>query len=375
MKHILIFSLAYYPHVGGAEVAIKETTDRIAPSDIEFHMLTLRFSTADAKEEKIENVSVHRIGKGSSYISKILFIPRAVWTARKLNKQHHFDGAWAMMSYMLFPVVLMRMCGLRIPYILTLQEGDPFELVFSRWYIKIFSPLLRYGFRHASVVQVISTFLGTWARKEGFTGLLEIIPNGVDVQKFSGAKTPHQGVELIHTGRLVHKNALDTIILALPLVPEVRLRLVGDGPDKSSLEQLAQELGVRRRVEFISYVDHAELQVFLRSADIFVRPSRSEGMGNSFVEAMATGLPVIATQEGGIADFLFDAKRNPDKPTTGWAVDKDSPKQIAEAVKDILANPEQAKKVVANARAMVSEKYDWDLIARNMREKIFAKVI
>jgi phosphatidylinositol alpha-1,6-mannosyltransferase len=90
-------------------------------------------------------------------------------------------------------------------------------------------------------------------------------------------------------------------------------------------------------------------------------------MGNSFIEAMAAGLPVIATQEGGIADFLFDAKRNPDKETTGWAVDVDSPEQIAEVVQDILAHPEQVARVRANALALVKEKYDWNLIATQMR--------
>ncbi|MHB8710664.1 MAG: hypothetical protein ACYC6X_03925, partial [Minisyncoccota bacterium] len=71
MKRILIFSLAYYPHphVGGAEIAIKEITDRIP--DIEFHMLTLNFG-GEAMQEKIGNVFVHRIGNGASYFSKIL---------------------------------------------------------------------------------------------------------------------------------------------------------------------------------------------------------------------------------------------------------------------------------------------------------------
>jgi len=90
-------------------------------------------------------------------------------------------------------------------------------------------------------------------------------------------------------------------------------------------------------------------------------------MGISFIEAMAVGLPIIATQEGGIADFIFDAKRNPDKETTGWVVDHDSPKQIAEAVKDILAHPEQVARVTAIAKKMVSEKYDWNLIAKEIK--------
>ena len=105
----------------------------------------------------------------------------------------------------------------------------------------------------------------------------------------------------------------------------------------------------------------------LKACDIFIRASRSEGMGNSFIEAMVAGLPVIATQEGGIADFLFDAKRNPDKETTGWAVDKDSPEQIAEAVQDIIAHPEQVARVTAAAKKMAEEKYDWDLITPHMR--------
>ena len=95
-------------------------------------------------------------------------------------------------------------------------------------------------------------------------------------------------------------------------------------------------------------------------------------MGNSFIEAMAAGLPVIATQEGGIADFLFDSKRNPNVPATGWAVDKDSPTQIADAVKDILAHPDTTREVIGRARQMVAEKYDWSLIARQMQERVFA---
>ena len=98
-------------------------------------------------------------------------------------------------------------------------------------------------------------------------------------------------------------------------------------------------------------------------------------MGASFVEAMAAGLPVIATHEGGIVDFLFDEKRNPDKPITGFVVDKDSPEQIAAAVKNAMAHPEKVRAVVATAKQMVIEKYNWDLIAHDMRERVFARVL
>ena len=98
-----------------------------------------------------------------------------------------------------------------------------------------------------------------------------------------------------------------------------------------------------------------DLPVVLHASDIFIRPSRSEGMGNSFIEAMAAGIPVIATQEGGISDFLFDEKKNSDKPTTGWAVSKDAPSEIAEAIADILARREKVEEVTKNSTRACSE--------------------
>jgi glycosyltransferase involved in cell wall biosynthesis len=118
-------------------------------------------------------------------------------------------------------------------------------------------------------------------------------------------------------------------------------------------------------------ISHAAMPLMLQACDIFIRPSRSEGMGNSFIEAMATKRPVIATQEGGIADFLFDANRNPDQSTTGWAVDKDRPDHIAQQVQNILAHPTEVARVTENAYQLVLQKYDWERIATDMREKIF----
>ncbi len=369
VKKVLICSLAYYPHVGGAEVALKEITDRI--TDIEFHMVTMRFSRKDALEEKIGNVVVHRVGNNASYLSKILFIPRAALRVRELHRMEKFDGAWAMMSYMALPLLYSG-----IPYALTLQEGDTERHMFGRLRILPFVPFMHLAFRKARALSAISTYLGGWARKRGYRGVVEIIPNGVDVKKFSGEKTPHEGTVLITASRLVYKNAIDDIIRTLPLLPmQVRLQILGDGPEKGALVSLAQTLNVLDRVEFLGFVDNAQVPKFLHSADIFVRPSRSEGMGNSFVEAFAAKIPVVATQEGGIADFLFDARRNPDKPTTGWAVDKNAPDQIALQIKGILGNPAQMEQVIANAYALVKEYYDWHLIAHAMRAKIFARLL
>lgn len=377
MKKILIFSLAYFPHVGGAEVAVKEITDRISSEESEFHMITHRFSKNDAKEEQMGNIRVHRVGGGASYLSKVLFVVRAAFAARTLHKKEHFDGMWAMMSYMLFPIVLS---GIRAPYLLTLQEGDPFTHVFGRWFIRPFLPLLKKGFAHARDVQAISHYLLAWAKSMGFPGKGSVVPNGVNTTHFAQIYAPEviekkraelgkkEGdVFLVTTSRLVHKNAVDDVIRALPLLPKhIHFIICGTGKDEPMLRTLASSLKVSNRIQFLGQISHADMPLVLKACDIFVRPSRSEGMGNSFIEAMAVGLPVIATQEGGIADFLFDAKRNPDRETTGWAVDKNAPKQIAEAVEDILAHPEKATEVTKTAKALALGEYDWNLIASKM---------
>jgi glycosyltransferase involved in cell wall biosynthesis len=360
-KKILIFSLAYYPRVGGAEVAIKEITDRI--SDVEFHMVTLRFSRADAIDEKIGNVFVHRVGRGgSSYFDKMLFVPLAALAAAKLHTSEHFDGVWAMMSYMLLP---LSMADLRVPYALTLQEGDSEKHMFGRLRIMPVLPFINRGFRNARVVQAISTYLGGWAKERGFVGPLEIIPNGVDLERFEGSPMPHDATVLITTSRLVSKNAIDDIIRALTPLPNVTFKILGTGPEESKLRKLAQKLLVEDRVDFVGHMDHAALPSYLHAADIFVRPSRTEGMGNSFIEAMAAGLPVIATKEGGLADFIT--------PDVAWPVQRDNPQDIAKAVNEILGNPKRTGEVVERAKRL-AQKYDWSIVARDMREKVFARL-
>lgn len=391
MRRILIFSLNYYPRfIGGAEVAIKEITDRLP--GIEFHMVTLRFDSRLPKTERIGNVIVHRIGFArkdpsiaelgtfplhlNKHLYQLIAADKALW----LHLRYRFDGIWAMMAHSCgIPAAIFKVFAPKVPYLLTLQEGDPPEHI-ERLARPVW-PLFRRAFTRADYLQAISSFLLSWGNRMGFRGQGEVIPNGVDVALFGREHSEadiasmraslgkDQGdILLVTTSRLVHKNAIDDVIRALPLLPgNVSFLIYGIGPDEQMLKALARDLGVEKRARFMGQIDQARMPLMLSACDIFIRPSRSEGMGNSFVEAMAAGLPVLATQEGGIADFLFDEKRNPDKETTGWAVSKDAPEEIADAVKDILENPEKVARVTRTARAMVRKTYDWDTAASSMR--------
>ncbi len=380
-KKILIFSLAYYPsNVSGAEAAIKEITDRI--KDIEFHLITLRLDKDALSREKIGNVVVYRVGVGSLYLSKILFIPLSALKARNLHKEIKFSAIWAMMTYMLIPTVITKFIGVKIPHIITLQDGDPYEKVFSRIRILPALPIIDYGFRSAKIIQTISVFLSEWPRKRGYKGEIELIYNGgnprdlrdtvsadeiEDTKKKLGKK--EGDIFLVNTSRLVHQKGFDTTIRALVTLPSnIKFLIVGSGSDEKKLKDLTKELKLEDRVIFAGQVDRNIVTLYRRASDIFIAPSRSEGLGNAFISALASRLPLIATRVGGMADYVFDEK-------TAWVIDPDKPEQIAEKVKAILANPEKVKKISEYARKMVEDKYDWDKIALQMREKVFAKVV
>ncbi len=395
MKRILIFSLAYYPRfVGGAEVAIKEITDRIPAQDIEFDMITLRFDRNLPITEKIGNVTIHRIGfskinpsdddllRFPLYLAKVFYAPLAFWKAVRLDRKRRYDALWSMMSYMGFPALFFIKLYRKIPFVLSLQEGDSLDQVVGRKRIRSVSGLYRSVFKKATVVQTISRYLADFAEKMGHAKDVEVVPNGVDLDIFSQRLTDTESFALksklnkkytdtflITTSRLVPKNAVNDIIMALTYLPvEVKLLILGNGFQENELKELVLKEGLQDRVHFLGYVPYKNIPPYLNVSDIFIRPSLSEGFGNSFVEAMAAEIPVIATPVGGIVDFLYDKK-------TGLFCNVHDPKSIAKAVEKILSNFDLRNTLVLNAKKMVGERYSWDLVAQKMRENVFDKVL
>ncbi len=399
MKRILIFSLAYIPYIGGAEVAVKEITDRV--SDYEFDLIALRWNSKLPKVERIGNVTVYRIGFSKDnpsmqdllrfpmYLTKVLYPPLAFFKAFSLHRKNHYSALWAIMSYTAFPIVFFKLLYSKIPLILTLQEGDNLDVVNSRLRIRAVLPLYRRIFRITNVLQAISTYLADFGRVMGYRGITEVIPNGVDTAAFSKEFSIQEllpvrslltenieGTVLITTSRLYPKNAVSDVIKALALLPEsITFAVLGTGPEEDYLRGLTAELVLQNRVRFLGHVEHKDLPKYLKASDIFIRPSLSEGQGVSFIEAMAARLPVIATQVGGIADFLFDPDKNPGVDPTGLAVEVGEPADIAKAVQRLLDDTALREKIVQNAFSLVEGRYDWNRIAKEMQENVFDSAV
>lgn len=389
-QKILIFSLAYYPSfVSGAEAAVKEITERISPDAISFHMITLRFEPDAPTVEQIGNVTIHRVGKGGGKFDKVLFLFKAAYTARILHRTEVFTGMWGLMSYMSIPITFARLLGLKLPYVMTLQDGDPYDKVFNRTSIKPFIPFINAGFRNAAVFQVISEHLAKWPASRGYRGEVIKIFNGANpaainedsytaeaIQNLKSELGKKDGeIWLVNTARLVHQKAFDIGIRALTfLPPHVKFMIVGAGEDEEMLKVLTKELGLTDRVIFTGQVDRSVVTKYRLASDIFVMPSRSEGLGNAGLSALASRLPFITTAVDGLAEYSFATDTESPFGRTAWVVPVDDAKAIAAAVEDIIAHPDEAKCVADNARSMVVLVYNWDVIAKEMQTNIFSKL-
>ena len=266
---------------------------------------------------------------------------------------------------------------------MTLQEGDSFSHIYSRvWFVW---PWFKQIFTKADRIQAISKYLAEWAKKMGAVCPVDVVPNGVDVSDYRLQTTdyrresrqyirqkfniPLDASWIISASRLVEKNGLSDLIQAVNFLPNtVHLILAGSGGLEDRLRNEAANLGLRDRVHFVGNVNHDQLPSYLAASNVFCRPSLSEGLGSAFLEAMAAGVPVIATPVGGIPDFLKDGE-------TGWFCEIKNPKSIAEKIQYVLdeKNKAEVERVVENARQMVQNQYSWEKIANQMN-RLFASL-
>ena len=178
------------------------------------------------------------------------------------------------------------------------------------------------------------------------------ILNGIDTQKFA-FRGPCPAGPAIVVARLAEVKNIDTLIRAVAVVrgqiPQFRLRIVGDGPCRDSLEALAAALDIRDYVAFTGEADN--VPELLAQASMFVLPSLSEGVSLSLLEAMATGLPVVATSVGGNVEVVQDAQ-------TGFLVPAQDSAALARAIVRLAADPELSGRMGAAGRRRVETMFD-----------------
>ena len=243
----------------------------------------------------------------------------------------------------------------------TIAHGSDFLAAQNKWHGPLFNVLLRKSRPLITHSQPIADRLKS-------LGVCEpvVIHPGVDRFRFKPSETTRHSKPVILTvGRLVARKGIDTVIRSIPNLlselPDLEYRIGGEGPDRPHLEKLASELGIRHAVSFLGRVEEEALPGLYRDADIFVMPVREdqasiEGFGMVFLEASASGLPVIAGRSGGAVEAVRDGE-------TGILIEPDNVDQLAAAILELFINKEKRIRLGNAGRIWVETEMNWDQTA------------
>jgi glycosyltransferase involved in cell wall biosynthesis len=211
---------------------------------------------------------------------------------------------------------------------------------------------------YAAAHRIVANSLAAAARlrAEGIPGQkVTLIPNGIDPTIFPRRTYAERPRRIATVACLREEKRLDVLIEAsarvLARYPDAEFLIAGDGPCRDELLELARRAGVVDRVRFLGHRD--DVPGFLADADVFVLPSRSDASPNSIIEAMASGLPVIASAVGGIPEIV-------DHDKTGWLVPSGDPDALANAVLEMLAAPGRAADFGRAGRLKTERVYSFD---------------
>lgn len=362
---ILIINSEYPPIGGGAGNASAHLARELVAAGQHVQVLTAAYADLPRREAR-DGVVIQRIWAfrrhldRSSAVEQIIFM--LVSTLRTLSLLLSNRPA-VIIAFFGIPSGLAAWVAnvlAGIPYIVSLRGGDvpgfrPYD--FARYH-RLAAPLIRLIWRRAAMVVANSDGLAELARAFEPGVPLRVIPNGVDLAYYAPPTRQWNPPRLLFVGRLVYQKGLDLLFKALGALKEYpwELWLVGDGPQRPRLEAFAEKYQIAARVRFENWLDGPALLEKYHQANLFVFPSRHEGMPNAVLEAMACGLPVVATRIAGNEELVVDGE-------TGLLIPSENADALRQALEQLLAEAALRQRMGAAGRARVEAHYAWSQIA------------
>ncbi|MFH1478535.1 MAG: glycosyltransferase family 4 protein [Candidatus Omnitrophota bacterium] len=311
-KKITIINHEFPPVGGGASMATKNFAEALSSEGYNVEVVTSR--SKDMKsEENLDGYKVKRaIGtRKYLYAGRLLevaiFMLHGMWYfLRSLGEKHERPDL--VLAFFTLPAGFLALFVkklYKIPYYVFLRGIDVPGFYGGRFSFlnKLLSPLIRYVWANADKVVANSQSFKDLALKTYDKKEIHVIPNVIDLESFSPAVagTDDHEPKLVFIGRLNKQKGLTFLLEALSLLNKwsiglhFSLKLIGDGPERWSLAQQAKDLDIKRKVSFLGWMDRKSLPLYYKEADIFITPSLDESFNITILEAMACGLPIIAT--------------------------------------------------------------------------------
>jgi glycosyltransferase involved in cell wall biosynthesis len=311
-----------------------------------------------------DNVSVHflDIGKKGSLLNQtkrdlILYSFKAFYYCKRLIRERSYDLVHAFFG---IPSGFVAM-ELRLPYVISLRGSDVpgHNPAFDNLH-RLLHPINKKVWKRAALIVANSNDLRRTALRTNFAADIKVISNGVDCNFFKPAphKQVSESLRVLFVGRLNRVKNADLIIKAISGLDDVIFNIVGDGPEKEKLVNLANKLSATGKVNFLGRMDQERLVEVYQQNDVFVLPSTNEGGSNTVLEAMACGLALILTNTGGASELI---KRN------GFILNEISDRSIREKLDYLLGHKRDIVQMGLESRRIV-EKMSWGDVARQYLE-------
>jgi glycosyltransferase involved in cell wall biosynthesis len=289
------------------------------------------------------------------------YLVNALPLVRQLLQAHRYDLVHVFFS-LPTGALLPFIDRLGIPLIVSLRGSDvpgydPFNISMQRFH-RLLAPLTRWIWRCADRVVPVCESLGRQALTTCPELAYSVVPNGVDLDLFRprDPARPIDGepIRCLAVARLVERKGLGELIRAFASLPrgKYELEIVGDGPDEHVLRELAGRLGVAREILFRGALDRESVARRYRAADLFTLPSSAEAFGNVFAEALASGLPVIGSDVGGIPELI-------EHGVNGFLVTPGNPQTLAHAIQYLADDPELRMAMSLRNRAKAEATLNW----------------
>ncbi len=355
---VLMVVEGYYPSTGGAELQAGLLSRSLLAAGHHVRILTPRLDPSRPVNETIDGVAVERIAYPRvRIVGAVLLAFKFAW--RLVSKRNQYDAIHIHTAKNLATVAGLLRPLLRRPIIVKISGAWEFEG-------GILDPKLRRDpivrmrnacIRQIDYVQCISAYTGKMLRQAGYPERrIRMIPNAVDLARFRAPLRVGVRVEpvALFVGRIQPVKGLDVLIDAwakvLRLVPQARLIIAGDGAILPQLRARAAERGVADFIHFPGRVTQLEAAAMYEQADVYVQPSHLEGLPNSVLEAMASGLPVVATRVSGNEDLVVDH-------ANGRLVPAGNPDALAAALTELLRDPDLIRRMGTESRRLVEEQH------------------
>lgn len=364
----LLINYEYPPVGGGGGNATQQIGRALVKKGAKVTILTAAQGSLPRRQND-RGVQVYRIWAARrrqdrcSVPEMLAFMVHALFIAPGLARQVKANASLVFFGLPTGPIGWWLKKTMGVPYVVSLQGGDVPGFMGEEMALfhRITGPVISEIWRTAHGVIANSRGLANLARQHAPDITIGMVPAGADLDAVTPSTHPtlEGPLRLLFVGRLVNQKGLDVLFKALSTMKDDQdwsLTIAGEGPLKDELALAAYGLGINDRVTFRGWLERDHLPAVYEQADVFVLPSRDEGMPNAMLEAMAAGLPVIGSKVAGLEEVVIDGE-------TGLLVPPEDADALARALRVVIEDRDHTFALGQAARTRVVQKFSWDRAA------------